>query len=146
MVQDMRDGKIARVVCYKLDRMGRSLTHLCVLLDEMGRHGVPLICVSQGIDTSDSNPCAKFQLDVLKAVCEFERNLIRDRVNSGLAAARERGVTLGRPSTLPERLEEVRALKSKGMGVRAIARQLEMPVASVFKLAKQISAKGKGAE
>ena len=73
---------------------------------------VPLVCSSQGIDTSGNNPCGKFQLDVLKAVCEFERNLIRDRVNSGLAAARARGgVRLGRPNTLHKRAEEVLALK-----------------------------------
>ena len=71
MVKDMRDGKIARVVVYKLDRCGRSLTHLCLLIDEMNRLGIPLVCTSQGIDTSENNPCAKFQLDVLKAVCEF---------------------------------------------------------------------------
>ena len=77
MLKNIRAGKVARVVCYKLDRMGRSLTHLCLLIDEMNRIGIPLICTSQGIDTSGNNPCGKFQLDVLKAVCEFEKNLIR---------------------------------------------------------------------
>ena len=67
MWQDMRDGNIGRVVCYKLDRCGRSLTHLCLLIDEMNRLGIPLVCTSQGIDTSENNPCAKFQLDVLKS-------------------------------------------------------------------------------
>jgi DNA invertase Pin-like site-specific DNA recombinase len=51
---------------------------LSLLLDEMNRLAVPLICTSQGIDTSDDNPCAKFQIDVLKAVAEFERNLITE--------------------------------------------------------------------
>lgn len=137
MVKDMRDGKIARVVVYKLDRCGRSLTHLCLLIDEMNRLGIPLVCTSQGIDTSENNPCAKFQLDVLKAVCEFERNLIRERVNSGLAAARAKGVQLGRPATLNERRYEVLKLRDQGRGIREIARQLKMPVASVFKLAKK---------
>jgi DNA invertase Pin-like site-specific DNA recombinase len=72
----------------------------------------PLVCSSQGIDTSgNNNPCGKFQLDVLKAVCEFERNLIRDRVDIGLAAARAKGVQLGRPKTLHKRAGEVLALK-----------------------------------
>jgi hypothetical protein len=90
----------------------------------MTRLGIPLVCSSQGIDTSGGNPCGKFQLDVLKAVCEFERNLIRDRVNAGLAAARERGVKLGRPSKPHKRTAEVLALKAQGLGVRAIGRQL----------------------
>ena len=92
---------------------------------------VPLVCSSQGIDTSGNNPRGKFQLDVLKAVCEFERNLIRDRVNSGLAAARARGVRLGRPKTLHKRAEEVLALKETGLGLRAISRQLGLAVSSV---------------
>jgi DNA invertase Pin-like site-specific DNA recombinase len=137
MVQDMRAGKVARVVVYKLDRCGRSLTHLCLLIDEMNNLGVPLICVSQGIDTSENNPCAKFQLDVLKAVCEFERNLIRERVNSGLAAAQAKGVRLGRPSTLNKRRDEVQKLREQGKGIREISRELKMPVASVFKVLKQ---------
>lgn len=137
MLQDMRAGKIERVVCYKLDRCGRSLTHLCLLIDEMNRLGVPLVCTSQGIDTSENNPCAKFQLDVLKAVCEFERNLIRERVNSGLAAAKAKGVVLGRPATLPRRHDDVMELREQGKGIREIARELKMPVSSVFKVLKE---------
>jgi DNA invertase Pin-like site-specific DNA recombinase len=137
LVRDLREGKIGRVVCYKLDRMGRSLTHLCLLLDEMGRLGIPLLCISQGIDTSQENPCAKFQLDVLKAVCEFERNLIRERVNSGLAAAKAKGVHLGRPSTLKRRRGEVMKLRAQGRGIREIARELKMPVSSVAKVLKE---------
>lgn len=140
MMQDLRAGKVARVVVYKLDRCGRSLTHLCLLIDEMNRLGVPLVCTSQGIDTSENNPCSKFQLDVLKAVCEFERNLIRERVNSGLAAARAKGVTLGRPATLNERREEVLELRKQGRGIREISRELKMPVASVSKIIKAAGA------
>ncbi len=95
LLKDMRAGKIARVVCYKLDRMGRSLTHLAFIIDEMARLKVPLICTTQGIDTSESNPCAKFQMAVLMALAEFEREIIKERVNSGLGAAREKGVKLG---------------------------------------------------
>ena len=134
MVKDMRSGKVERVVAFKLDRIGRSLTHLCLLVDEMSNLGVPLICSSQGIDTSGNNPASTLQLDVLKAVCEFERNLIKDRVNAGLNAARARGVRLGRPSTLSSRRDEVLALKQQGLGLREIGRQLNIPIASVCKI------------
>jgi DNA invertase Pin-like site-specific DNA recombinase len=131
MLSDMRAGRIKRVVAFKLDRLGRSLTHLALLLDEMNRHRVPLICTTQGIDTSDDNPAGKLQLGVLMAVAEFERSLIRERVNAGLAAAKARGVRLGRPRTLDRRTSEVRALRRKGLGIRAIGRQLRMPPSSV---------------
>lgn len=96
-VTELRAGRLEQVVTFKLDRPDRSIMHLCLLVDELTRLGVPLICTSQGMDTSRNNPAGKFQLEVLKAVCEFERNLIRDQINSGLAAAKERGVRLGQP-------------------------------------------------
>ena len=136
MVKDMRSGKVERVAAYKLDRIGRSLTHLCLLVDEMSNLGVPLICTSQGIDTTGNNPASKLQLDVLKAVCEFERNLIKDRVNAGLNAARARGVRLGRPATLHKHRDEVLALRGQGMKLREISRELNLPISSVCKITK----------
>lgn len=131
MVKDLRNGKVERVVVYKLDRLGRSLTHLALILDEMTRLKVPLICTSQGIDTSDDSPVGKLQLGVLMAVAEFERGIIRERTKAGLDAARDRGVKLGRPSKLARRREEVLKLKAEGAGIREIARRLKMPPSSV---------------
>ena len=133
LVRDMRAGNVERLVVYKLDRLGRSLTHLALILDEMNRLNIPLVASSQGIDTSDSNPAGRLQLGVLMAVAEFERSLIKERVNSGLAAAKARGVQLGRPATINGRAVEVHKLKAKGFGLRAISRELEMPVSSVHK-------------
>ena len=133
MMQDIRGGKIERLVVYKLDRLGRSLTHLALILDELNRLKVPLIASSQGIDTSVDNPTGRLQLGVLMAVAEFERGIIKERVNAGLAAARQRGVQLGRPSTISGRAVEIRKLKAKGLGLRAIARQMKMPPSSVHK-------------
>jgi len=137
MMKAMRMGVLARVVCWKLDRLGRSLTHLALVIDEMTHLQVPLVCTTQGIDTSNGNPVGKFQLGVLMAVAEFERAIIKERVLAGLSAARNRGVRLGRPATLNKRRDEVLELKAKGMGVRGIAREIGMPVASVFKLMKE---------
>jgi DNA invertase Pin-like site-specific DNA recombinase len=133
MLQHIRDGKIERLIVYKLDRLGRSLTHLALIFDELNRLKVPLIASSQGIDTSDDNPAGRLQLGVLMAVAEFERGIIKERVYAGLAAARQRGVQLGRPSTINGRAVEIRKLKAKGIGLRAIARQLKMPPSSVHK-------------
>lgn len=144
LMKDMRRGNIARTVCYKLDRMGRSLSHLALIIDEMSRLQIPLICTSQGIDTSEDNACGKFQLGVLMAVAEFERAIIRERVNSGLAAAKAKGVRLGRPATLQRRRYEILKLRDQGKGVRGISRELGMPVASVFKVLKQSGVIEKG--
>jgi putative DNA-invertase from lambdoid prophage Rac len=133
LMQEVRGGNVARLVVYKLDRLGRSLTHLALILDELNRLRVPLIASSQGIDTSDDNPAGRLQLGVLMAVAEFERGIIKERVNAGLAAAKARGVQLGRPATISGRAAEVRKLKARGLGLRAIARRLRMPPSSVHK-------------
>jgi DNA invertase Pin-like site-specific DNA recombinase len=73
---------------------------------------VPLVTSSQGIDTSDDNPAGRLQLGVLMAVAEFERGIIKERVNAGLAAAKARGVQLGRPATINGRAAEVQKLKA----------------------------------
>jgi DNA invertase Pin-like site-specific DNA recombinase len=129
----IRAGKIERLIVYKLDRLGRSLTHLALILDELNRLKVPLIASSQGIDTSDDNPAGRLQLGVLMAVAEFERGIIKERVNAGLAAAKARGVQLDRPATINGRAHEVRRLKAQRLGLRAIARELQMPPSSVHK-------------
>jgi DNA invertase Pin-like site-specific DNA recombinase len=133
LMQDIRAGTIERLVVYKLDRLGRSLTHLALILDELNRLQVPLIASSQGIDTSNDNPAGRLQLGVLMAVAEFERGIIKERVNVGIAAAKVRGVKFGRPATLNVRVVEVSKLKAQGLGVRAIARHLKMPPSSVYK-------------
>ena len=65
MMRDIRAGKIERLIVYKLDRLGRSLTHLALILDELNRLKVPLIASSRRIDTSGDNPAGRLQLGVL---------------------------------------------------------------------------------
>ena len=132
-MQDIRAGTVERLIVYKLDRLGRSLTHLALILNELNRLKAPLIASSQGIDTSDDNPAGRLQLGVLMAVAEFERGIIKGRVNAGLAAAKARGVQLGRPATINERAVEISKLKAQGLGIRAIAREVKMPPSSVHK-------------
>src|SRR5262249_22988579 len=92
---------------------------------------------SQGIDTSDSNPAGRLQMHVLAAVAEFERSVIRERINAGLAAARERGVKFGRPRTLDRHVSAVTTLRRKGMSGRKIANKLKIPAGSVFAIFKR---------
>jgi DNA invertase Pin-like site-specific DNA recombinase len=79
MMERVRKREFSAVICYKLDRLGRSLPHLAQLVMELDSHDVGLVAASQGIDTSDSNPVARMQLHVLMAVAEFERSMIRER-------------------------------------------------------------------
>lgn len=131
LMEDVRRGKVERVVAYSLDRLGRSLSNLCLLLDQLKKHGVGLVVSNQGIDTSTNDAAANLQLNVLSAVCQFEREMIVQRVRSGLDAAVKRGVQLGRPPTLEQHAPKILALRAGGMGIRAISRELGLPVSSV---------------
>ena len=136
LMADVRRGRLDVVVCFKLDRLGRSLAHLAQIVGELGGQRVALVCPSQGIDTSAGNPASQLQLNVLMAIAEFERSIIRERVNAGLRAAKARGVKLGRKETLSKHQAAVAELAKEGLGVREIARRLGLPVASAFKLVR----------
>lgn len=134
LLEDVRKGKVERVVVYALDRLGRSLSNLCSILDQLNKHSVGLVVASQSIDTSTRDAAANLQLNVLSAVCQFEREMIVQRVRAGLNAAKERGVKLGRPESEHKRSQEVLDLKAKGMGIREISRELDMAVSSVHSI------------
>src|SRR5215831_20647062 len=137
LMTEVRQGRVDIIVVYKLDRLGRSLQHLAQLIGELERHGTALVASSQGIDTSESNPAGRLQMHVLAAVAEFERSVIVERINAGLAAARDRGATLGRPRTLDRHISAVAKLRRKGLSGRRIAAELDIPVGSVFAILKK---------
>lgn len=89
LMDDMRHYKFRGVVVTKLDRMGRSLQHLLSIIDEMRLKGVHLIVITQNIDTTTSQGI--FQLQVLGAFAEFERNIISERTKEGLRFSKNRG-------------------------------------------------------
>ena len=138
LMANVRKDRVDVVGVYKLDRLGRSLQHLAQLISEFERHGTALVATSQGIDTSSSNPAGRLQMHVLAAVAEFERSVIVERINAGLAAARDRGATLGRPRTLHNHRDAVAKLSRRGLSGRKIAVQLNIPAGSVFALMRDL--------
>ena len=82
------------VVCWRLDRLGRNLRHLVVLLDELNAMGVSFVSLNEGIDLM--TPAGRLQLHILASLSEFERSRIQERVRAGLARVRAQGRRLGR--------------------------------------------------
>ena len=140
LMEQVRRGKVDAVVTFKLDRLARSLPHLAQLIAEFQSYSVALICPSQGIDTSNSNPAAMLQINVLAAVAQFERELITERVNAGLRAARERGVRLGRPPKAHKHAAAVSALVAEGLSAAAISRKLGLPYSTATELIRELKA------
>lgn len=85
MLADMRIYKFQAIAVVKLDRIGRSLQHILSLFDEFNAKGVAFIAITQGIDTSKSNPLSKLFISFLGAFAEFERNLISERTKAARA-------------------------------------------------------------
>jgi DNA invertase Pin-like site-specific DNA recombinase len=98
VLEAARLGKIDALLVYKLDRAGRSALDLLANIRELVEvHGVRFVVTSQGLDLKPGGDAiSRLLMTVLAAVAEFERDLIRDRTRLGLAAARKRGVRLGR--------------------------------------------------
>lgn len=130
MMAAARKRKIDVVVVVKLDRLARSVRHLTELAAEFEALGVDLVVLDQGIDTT--TPAGRLLFHTIAAISEFERDLIRERTRSGLAAARKRGARLGRPRALDERgVKRARRLVKSGEPARVVAEQLRCSVATV---------------
>lgn len=96
------------LVVWRLDRLGRSLKHLIEIVDGLETAGVGFVSLQEGFDTTTSGGKLVFQ--IFGALAEFERNLIRERTNAGLKAARTRGRIGGRKAKLSR--EQVDTLRN----------------------------------
>jgi DNA invertase Pin-like site-specific DNA recombinase len=141
MMTRVRQRHFDAVLVVKMDRLARSLAHFARLVAEFDKYNVALVCPGQGIDTSKSNPAGRLQMHVLAAVAEFERSLIIERTKAGLAAAKSRGMKLGRPSDrLVKDHEPITRqwLAEGGYQLRELATRLGgVSVSTAFRLAQQ---------
>ena len=122
LLRAARARRIDVVVCVKLDRVARSTRHLVTLAAELEALRVDLVALDQAIDTT--TPAGRLLFNVLAAISEFERDLIRDRVMAGLRRAKAQGRRLGRPRQHQFDAEEARELVASGLSLRAVARRL----------------------
>jgi DNA invertase Pin-like site-specific DNA recombinase len=90
-----RKRSVDAVVIYRYDRFARSLRQLVNALEDFRTLGIQFISLHEGVDTTTAN--GRLVFGIFASIAEFERELIRDRVRSGLAAAKAKGRFLGRP-------------------------------------------------
>jgi DNA invertase Pin-like site-specific DNA recombinase len=111
------------VVVWRLDRIARSLKDLIDLAAELERRGVQLVSLHENIDTTSTT--GKLFFHIFGALAEFERNLIRERTQAGLAAARSRGRKGGRkPALTAEKYHAAKNLLQTSQDLSSIARTL----------------------
>jgi DNA invertase Pin-like site-specific DNA recombinase len=112
------------LVVWRLDRLGRSLSHLISLITDFEQRGVAFKSLCEAIDTSTAP--GRLMFHVLGALAEFERSLIRERTTAGLAAARAKGRVLGRPSKLTAAQIEIAADASAQASLSDLASSLSI--------------------
>ena len=124
------------VMAWSVDRLGRSLQHLVTFIDELHSKKVDLFLHRQGIDTT--TPAGKMMFQMLGVFAEFERAMIKERINAGLARARAQGKTLGRPKVSLQVENMIRKLRSTGKGIRKIASELRVGVSTVKRVVDEL--------
>lgn len=119
-----------KVMAWSVDRLGRSLPDLLEFMRELKAKDVDLYLHQQSLDTS--TPAGKAMFQMLGVFSEFEREIIRERVLSGLARAKTQGKKLGRPRLdEAKRSAKIRKLRGQGIGILKIARKLGIGVSVV---------------
>ena len=118
-----RKRRVDAVIVYRYDRFARSLRQLVNALEEFRSLGIEFISLHEGVDTSTPN--GRLVFGIFASIAEFERELIRDRVKSGIAAAKSRGKRLGRPRVSVD-AARIAALRDSGASWSTIARQLTL--------------------
>jgi DNA invertase Pin-like site-specific DNA recombinase len=121
LLSDCRKRLVDAVVVYRYDRFARSLRQLVNALDEFRALGIDFVSLHEGVDTSTPN--GRLVFGIFASIAEFERELIRDRVRSGLALAKSRGRHLGRPRVMVE-ASRVASLRAQGRSWAAISTEL----------------------
>jgi len=96
LLQDARQRRFNFVIVWKIDRLGRSVSHMVQVIQELQHLHIDLVITTLGVDTQ--SPVGKLVLGVLMQIAEFERELIRERVLLGLKRAKRQGRRLGRPA------------------------------------------------
>lgn len=136
MLSLCRKRSIDAVVVYRYDRFARSLRQLVNALEEFRALGVDFVSLHEGVDTSTPN--GRLVFGIFASIAEFERELIRDRVRSGLAAARSKGKRLGRPRVAVD-IAKISHLRSEGASWPRVARELGVSVGTAYSAAHKLS-------
>ena len=138
LINSVRKGKYDAVVCWALDRWGRSASDILLTLDEFTSKGIRFMTMKDGLDTGTA--AGRLVAGVLGALAEFERERILERQRAGIDRARAEGKILGREK---RHIDEVllMELRKEGHSIRSIAEIMKAPRSTVADRIKELSEK-----
>ena len=129
LCKEATNGKFDLVAAWSIDRLGRSLQHVVTFLNELNAMNVDLYLHQQAVDSA--TPGGKAMLSMCAVFAEFERNMIIERVNAGMARARAQGKVFGRPRVSSAIESEIRRLRGLGNGIFKTAKLASVGVSTV---------------
>lgn len=132
MLEHLREGDTV-VVC-KLDRIARSTKHLLEIVETLEKKQVSFKVLNINLDTS--TPTGKLMLSMLAAIGQFEREMMLERQREGIRIAKEQGAYKGRKATARALSGQVLNLLAQGKTKQAVADELKIGIASVYRIAK----------
>jgi DNA invertase Pin-like site-specific DNA recombinase len=131
LLSEIKPGDTLKV--YKLDRLGRSTSHLMDIIEHLNENNIGFVSVTDNLDTTTA--MGKMIFTVFAAFAEFERNLISERTKAGLQAVKAKGVKLGQPIKWTEKqIKQVIQMKSKGIKVSDISKAMNIPQSTIYHL------------
>lgn len=133
LMEDAHARRFDVVVCWRFDRFSRSVSHLCRALETFNALDIQFVSLCEQVDTN--TPTGKLVFTILGAVAEGERNLIAERVRSGLRNARAKGKRLGRPTKCVD-VDRINSLRAAGHSWRTIAGVMKLSVGTVHAAAR----------
>lgn len=141
MLKAVARHQVDLVAAWSVDRLGRSVADLVAIMQEMRAHRVGLYLHLQGLDTE--TPAGRAMFQMLGVFAEFERAMIQDRINAGMARAKARGTKSGKPIGRQRTGDEVESAiltaLGTGQGKRSIARTMGIGVSVVQRVAAQVT-------
>jgi len=134
MLDHAREGDV--IMVHSIDRLARNLSDLLELLKDFKTNGITIKFVKEGLEfTSDDNPFQQLQMQIIGAVSEFERSMIKARQREGIEKAKADGRYRGGKKSLDR--EKVLNLIAEGVGPAKIAKQLNVARSSVYRIIKE---------
>lgn len=130
-----RDGDV--LVVTKLDRLARSVTDLCAIMDRLAKQGATLRILAMDLDTA--TPTGKLMLNLMGSLAQFEREIMLERQREGIAKAKAEGKYKGRAPTAKAKAREVLAAFNEGMNKSQIAKAVGIGRASVHRIIAEAS-------
>jgi DNA invertase Pin-like site-specific DNA recombinase len=133
------------LVVWKLDRLGRTLKHLIATIEDLNKRGIEFKSLKENLDTSTSS--GKLIFNVMGALAEFERDIIRERVNAGLAAARARGKLGGRKRLLDKKTAEllIKLYNAKEQSATELAKTFGISRSVLYEYVNRVQAESEAA-